>query len=354
MAAALLLGAVDMEKAAHVPAMFVFGDSLTDPGNNNNLVTLAKANYYPNGIDFPYAATGRYCNGGTMADHLGALLGLPLIPPFTNPGTTGSNILKGVNFASAASGILSDTGLLYGDLFTMDEQVRNYKETVQNLNLLLQNGTGEFLRRSLFFICIGANDYINNYLLPFSDKSKTHTPSAYAQLLVQEYTRQIMDLYELGARRFLIGGVPPIGCTPNQIANSGNDIGSCVNSTNWLVMRFNNEVKMMVRELNTNLRGSHFLFWDTYDIFFHIIKNSSHFGFKYTNKACCGGGRSKGQIICLPILPLQCRNRSEFVFWDPYHPTDAFNAIAVKYSFSQKFRTSFPSNTQQLIQTLKV
>lgn len=76
----------------------------------------------------------------------------------------------------------------------------------------------------------------------------------------------------------MIGGVPPIGCTPNQIANSGNDIGSCVNSTNWLVMRFNNEVKMMVRELNTNLRGSHFLFWDTYDIFFHIIKNSSHFG----------------------------------------------------------------------------
>lgn len=71
MAAALLLGAVDVEKAAHVPAMFVFGDSLTDPGNNNNLVTLAKANYYPNGIDFPYAATGRYCNGGTMADHLG-------------------------------------------------------------------------------------------------------------------------------------------------------------------------------------------------------------------------------------------------------------------------------------------
>lgn len=71
-AAALVLGAVDVEKAvAQVPAMFVFGDSLTDPGNNNNLVTLAKANYYPNGIDFPLGATGRYCNGGTMADHLG-------------------------------------------------------------------------------------------------------------------------------------------------------------------------------------------------------------------------------------------------------------------------------------------
>ncbi|KAL5996748.1 hypothetical protein ACLOJK_007668 [Asimina triloba] len=31
-----------------VPAMFVLGDSLVDPGNNNILITLLKANYYPN------------------------------------------------------------------------------------------------------------------------------------------------------------------------------------------------------------------------------------------------------------------------------------------------------------------
>ena len=35
-----------------VPAMFVFGDSLTDNGNNNDLNSLAKANYPPYGIDF--------------------------------------------------------------------------------------------------------------------------------------------------------------------------------------------------------------------------------------------------------------------------------------------------------------
>ncbi|URD81535.1 GDSL esterase lipase [Musa troglodytarum] len=98
---------------ARVPAMFVFGDSLLDPGNNNHLVTLAKADYAPNGIDFAGGVTGRFCNGGTVADHLGTLLGLPLIPPFNNPNTTGSRILQGVNFASAASGILSDTGRLY-------------------------------------------------------------------------------------------------------------------------------------------------------------------------------------------------------------------------------------------------
>lgn len=51
--------------------MFVFGDSLVDNGNNNNLKTLAKANYYPYGIDFYQGTTGRFCNGRLLIDMLG-------------------------------------------------------------------------------------------------------------------------------------------------------------------------------------------------------------------------------------------------------------------------------------------
>lgn len=50
-----------------VPANFVFGDSLVDAGNNNYLVTLSKANYDPNGIDFG-SPTGRFTNGRTIVD----------------------------------------------------------------------------------------------------------------------------------------------------------------------------------------------------------------------------------------------------------------------------------------------
>lgn len=56
---------------SQVPAMFVFGDSLVDNGNNNNLKTLAKANYYPYGIDFYQGTTGRFCNGRLLIDMLG-------------------------------------------------------------------------------------------------------------------------------------------------------------------------------------------------------------------------------------------------------------------------------------------
>lgn len=54
-----------------VPAMFVFGDSLIDNGNNNDLPSLAKANYYPYGIDFSNGPTGRFSNGYTIVDEIG-------------------------------------------------------------------------------------------------------------------------------------------------------------------------------------------------------------------------------------------------------------------------------------------
>lgn len=55
-----------------VTAMFAFGDSLTDPGNNNYLNSFAKANYMPYGVDF-YGGmpSGRFCNGKTFVDFLG-------------------------------------------------------------------------------------------------------------------------------------------------------------------------------------------------------------------------------------------------------------------------------------------
>lgn len=54
-----------------VPCIFFMGDSLIDNGNNNNLMTRAKANYSPYGIDYPDGPTGRFSNGENMADFLG-------------------------------------------------------------------------------------------------------------------------------------------------------------------------------------------------------------------------------------------------------------------------------------------
>lgn len=54
--------------APQVPCYFIFGDSLVDNGNNNNIASLARANYPPYGIDFPGGPTGRFSNGLTTVD----------------------------------------------------------------------------------------------------------------------------------------------------------------------------------------------------------------------------------------------------------------------------------------------
>ena len=76
LAAASPGGGGEAERAP--PALFVFGDSLIDSGNNNNLASLAKANYFPYGIDFAAGPTGRFCNGYTIVDELGTYMSSPI------------------------------------------------------------------------------------------------------------------------------------------------------------------------------------------------------------------------------------------------------------------------------------
>lgn len=55
-----------------VPALIIFGDSIVDVGNNNNLNTLIKANFPPYGRDFvTHRPTGRFCNGKLATDFTG-------------------------------------------------------------------------------------------------------------------------------------------------------------------------------------------------------------------------------------------------------------------------------------------
>lgn len=65
------LSANMVEAEPQVPCYFIFGDSLVDNGNNNQLSSLAKANYMPYGIDFPDGPTGRFSNGKTSVDVIG-------------------------------------------------------------------------------------------------------------------------------------------------------------------------------------------------------------------------------------------------------------------------------------------
>ncbi|KAL2896018.1 hypothetical protein RDABS01_037802, partial [Bienertia sinuspersici] len=98
-------------KTPLIPALYVFGDSLFDGGNNNWLPTLAKVNYPPYGQNFPRGPTGRFSNGKLLNDFIAEYVGLPYPPPYVNPlRAFQPKKLTGYNYASGACGILRDTG----------------------------------------------------------------------------------------------------------------------------------------------------------------------------------------------------------------------------------------------------
>jgi len=60
-------------------AFFVFGDSLVDNGNNNYLMTTARADSPPYGIDYPtHRPTGRFSNGKNIPDIISTAAGFSI------------------------------------------------------------------------------------------------------------------------------------------------------------------------------------------------------------------------------------------------------------------------------------
>lgn len=49
-------------------------------------------------------------------------------------------------------------------------------------------------------------------------------------------------------------------------------------------------------------------------------------GFSSADSPCCSFGRIRPALTCVPASTL-CKDRSKYVFWDEYHPSDSANEI---------------------------
>ncbi|KAJ4748258.1 GDSL esterase/lipase [Rhynchospora pubera] len=343
----LLATGVSTNEREMVPAMFAFGDSLIDDGNNNDLPSFAKANYYPYGIDFSGGPTGRFSNGYTIVDEIADLLGLPLIPP--NSQASGEAALHGVNYASAAAGILDVTGQNFVSRIPFDKQIQNFENTLDQVtDNLGADGVADALAQCLFFVGMGSNDYLNNYLMPNYNTRSQYNPQQFSDLLVQQYKRQLMSLYNLGARKFIIAGIGSMSCIPNMRAQ--NFQSQCSPTVDRdLIIPFNYKLKIMLNTLNRNLPKAKFIYMDIYKMISDILAKPRSYGFQVIDRGCCGIGRNRGQITCLPFQT-PCVNRNEYVFWDAFHPTAAVNILLARKAFYGNTDVVFPMNIYQLAQ----
>ncbi|KAF3949487.1 hypothetical protein CMV_024648 [Castanea mollissima] len=299
-----------------VPAVFVFGDSLVDVGNNNYLkLSLAKADFPHNGIDFPTKKpTGRFTNGKNAADFLAEKVGLPTSPPYLSLASKNGSFLTGVSFASGGAGIFDAKDERYRQSLPLTKQVDYYSTVIAALNQQLgSSGAQKLLSKSLIAVVIGSNDIFGYF--DSSDLRKKNTPQQYVDLMATTLKVQLQRIYNGGARKFVITGIGPIGCCPSQ--RYQNKTGECSEETNYCVL-------------------------------LSLIQNPTAYGFAEVKAACCGLGNLNAKVACLPIAKY-CSNRRDHVFWDLYHPTEAAHRILLDDIFEGSSQYTFPMNVKQLI-----
>ncbi|XP_057539922.1 GDSL esterase/lipase At5g08460-like [Amaranthus tricolor] len=330
-------------------AMYVYGDSLVDNGNNNYLNAQAKANFLPYGIDFYQGPTGRFTNGKTIIDFLCELIGIPYIPAFANPFSTDRDIIFGVNYASAAGGVLEESGQGLGQRFSFSKQVENFGMTKRQLqNHMSGQELQQYLEKALAVVILGSNDYVNNYLNPGYPTRSKFKPDKYADIVIHLYSNQISVLYDQGLRRFFLAGVGPIGCTPSHKTAARLPPGKCNDFENDVIQMFNTRLKSLVDQLKVTHQNATFVFGDTFQGLMEILTHPSTYGLTELDRACCGVGRNNAEKMCLP-LSIPCLNRDQYAFWDAFHPTQAVHRNLALMAYNGPKNLAYPFNLKQMV-----
>ncbi|KAK3440213.1 hypothetical protein EUGRSUZ_B00513 [Eucalyptus grandis] len=307
---------------------FIFGDSLSDVGNNDYLSKgLAKANLPWYGIDFGNGMpNGRFCNGRTVADIIGDKMGLPRPPAFLDPSLTEDMIMQnGVNYASGGGGILNETGTYFIQRFSLYKQIELFQGTKELIREKIgDNETEKFFQQSLYVVALGSNDFINNYLMPVYSDSYTYNDDSFVTYLTETLRAQLTLLHSLGVRQLMAFGLGPMGCIPLQRVLSTS--GGCQDRTNKLALSFNQATSKMLEDVSSKLPNASFRFGDAYDVVNDLISNPVKHGFNNSDSPCCSWGKIRPALTCIPLSKL-CKDRSKYVFWDEYHPTESANEL---------------------------
>ncbi|KAL6603436.1 hypothetical protein ACP70R_043797 [Stipagrostis hirtigluma subsp. patula] len=358
----LVLGAVagvpSSKITRQVPAIYVFGDSMLDVGNNNHLpgkdVPRANKAYY--GIDLPGSGkpTGRFSNGYNIADFVAKTLGFEKSPMaylalkarnFLAPGA----LSTGVSYASAGAGILDSTNA--GKNIPLSRQVRYFASTKAEMAAKAgPRAVAGLLARSFFLVGVGSNDMFAFFAVAaeLAKQNRSATPSevdAFRDSLIFNYSAAITELYALGARKFGIINVGGVGCVPWVRAQ--NTAGACSDDLNKLAVGFDGGLRTRLAGVARELPGLAYSLADSFRL--SAVTDPAATGFPIAESACCGGGRLGAEAGCLPGATV-CGNRDHYAFWDWVHPSQRAAELSAQAYYDGPAQFTEPINFKQLAQ----
>lgn len=267
------------------PALYVFGDSLSDVGND----FTASVGQLP--VSPPYD-DGRFSNGPIWAEDLGARLGTGTVKP---------SLGGGDDYA-------------YGGAQTGD--VPGHAATPIDLNFQLtqfQTQTPHPASDALYATWIGAND-VMNMLDSGADIGAAITAA------VNNEMSFLSDLVDGGAANLLVLNVPDLGKTPDSIAaGAGYANAASVASLyyDWIL-----------QTQLTQFAAAHpvqLTVVDTYSLLDSVIADPAASGFSNVSTPVWSGGLTDAGSGALQTPDAAAQ--AGYLFWDGLHPTTATHAV---------------------------
>jgi outer membrane lipase/esterase len=271
--------------------LFIFGDSLSDSGNNA-IVLAPNVTPIPipaNGFipDFPYAS-GHYTNGPIWAQNFASSLGL----------TANPSLLGGTDYAfgGARTGPLSPNPLPAGLFNPFPPSLET-----QAANFLLQHGNAA--PSDALYVIAGGGNNVQDALAAIG--ACGGVPACIGGVILAATTSYATDIGTIvaelelaGAQRIIVWDTPDAGKTP---ALGGSATGTLLASS-------------MNAKLFGALAGAPGVsLFDLFGLQDNVLANPAAFGLTNVTDACAAN-----LAICDP---------STFFFWDGFHPTSAVHAI---------------------------
>lgn len=255
-----------LQKTRPITEMYVFGDSLSDVGT----VFRLTAGMYP---PQAYYFQGRYSNGQVWVEYLASRLRLSATQTY--------------NFAYGGATTSSNSNSLVPGLLT---QVQSFTQTHQKTN-----------PDGLYVLWAGANDYLQGV-------SNATAP-------VENVTKAIASLVDVGAKKILVANLPNLGQLPATRTNGNSK------SLNELTQAHNQGLRRSLKILSQQYSDLQTATLDANTLYREAIANPAAFGFTNVISACMSS-------------PASYAKPDQFLFWDSIHPTTAAHRILGETAFS--------------------
>ncbi|KAK2654982.1 hypothetical protein Ddye_008034 [Dipteronia dyeriana] len=313
-----------------VPALIIFGDSIVDVGNNNNLNTVIKANFPPYGRDFvTHRPTGRFCNGKLATDFTAEFIGFTSCPPaYLTQEAKGERILTGVNFATAASGLYDGTAQLYSAI-SLTQQLNSYRECQNKVvSMVGREMANNIFTGAIHLLSAGSSDFIQNYYIsPLLNR--VYSPDRFSDTLMNSYSSFVQNLYQLGVRKLGMTSLPPTGCLPAVVTLFGGGSNQCVARLNQDAISFNNKLNSASQSLVNKLPGLKLVVFNIYKPLLDIITTpgKSGNGSLSQERPVVRLALWRPRFYAMPGPLGTCSNATQYVFWDGFHPSEAANRV---------------------------